>query len=297
MSENSNKRSAGQDLEGKAKKQKSKAYYVDSKKKDRELNTGCKGIYVSCNPNQENKARKEARYILNQYADKLYGAQKLNEDEDDENESIEAALKKEIAGLQSKAAERFTSLDPKAKGAIFFKTSDEVDPVKLLHFMFTDLLETKTKFGRFCMRFVAAEVVCHASPSDLTKTLPDVLAPHFYGQEQALKKFAVQYRSRNNNQVSRDDVIKTIADLVVAEHPHKVDLSNPDLSIVVEINRSLCMVSVVSDFGKLKRYNLQEIAGEKKDIEKKDKASEQKEKKEETAEKEDEEEDEEGGDE
>ena len=45
------------------------------------------------------------------------------------------------------------------------------------------------------------------------------------------------YKARNNNDVSREDIIKTLASLVTqnGDYSHTVDLSNPDLTIVVEI--------------------------------------------------------------
>lgn len=52
-----------------------------------------------------------------------------------------------------------------------------------------------------------------------------------------ISQFAVHYKARNNTDVSRDDIIKVLASLVTqnGEFSHTVDLSNPDLSVVVEI--------------------------------------------------------------
>ena len=41
---------------------------------------------------------------------------------------------------------------------------------------------------------------------------------------------------------------------------HKVDLKNPQLSILIEIIRSICCISVVPEFHSLKKYNLLELA-------------------------------------
>ena len=50
-------------------------------------------------------------------------------------------------------------------------------------------------------------------------------------------QFAVQYKARNNKDVIRDDIITALASLVTrnGDYSHTVDLSNPDLTVVVEI--------------------------------------------------------------
>ena len=50
-------------------------------------------------------------------------------------------------------------------------------------------------------------------------------------------QFAVAYRARNNHDVDREEIIKILASLVTrnGDYPHRVDLGNPDLTIVVEI--------------------------------------------------------------
>lgn len=43
---------------------------------------------------------------------------------------------------------------------------------------------------------------------------------------------------------------------------NKVDLTNPELSIIIEIIKSVCCVSVVTDYMLFRKYNLQEVAKE-----------------------------------
>ena len=51
-----------------------------------------------------------------------------------------------------------------------------------------------------------------------------------------LVQFAVVFKSRNNGDMKRDDIIKVVADVANAGGiTHKVDLSNPELVICVEI--------------------------------------------------------------
>lgn len=58
-------------------------------------------------------------------------------------------------------------------------------------------------------------------------------------------------------------VLRWLSGLVDKMNPlHKVDLSNPELSIIIEIIKSVCCVSVVTDYMLFRKYNLQEVAKE-----------------------------------
>lgn len=43
---------------------------------------------------------------------------------------------------------------------------------------------------------------------------------------------------------------------------NKVDLTNPELSIIIEIIKAVCCVSVVRDYALFRKYNLQEVSKE-----------------------------------
>ena len=89
----------------------------------------------------------------------------------------------------------------------------------------------------------------------LSLTPADVCLPHYLLKSSAcvnqplmsinfILQFAVVYKARNNTDVSREDIIKTLASLVTqnGDYLHTVDLSNPDLTIVVEIIKvHVCM--------------------------------------------------------
>ncbi|KAI9871318.1 MAG: hypothetical protein M1830_003036 [Pleopsidium flavum] len=99
-----------------------------------------------------------------------------------------------------------------------------------------------------------------ATEKGLEEVARTVLAPHFHTQGGSAKKFAIRPTIRSHNTLTRDGVIKQLADAVGPAH--KVDLKHYDLLIIVEIykGQNICGMSVVgSDFEKLKRYNLTEI--------------------------------------
>ncbi|XP_073399154.1 THUMP domain-containing protein 1-like [Dendrobates tinctorius] len=60
--------------------------------------------------------------------------------------------------------------------------------------------------------------------------------------------------------MNREEVIKDLAGLVGNMNPdNKVDLTNPEFTIVVEIIRNVCCLSVVRDYTLFRKYNLQEV--------------------------------------
>jgi tRNA acetyltransferase TAN1 len=140
------------------------------------------------------------------------------------------------------------------------KCHPPVDPVELVHHILMDVMKSKKKKSRFCQRLIPVSAVCHTNMKDIEKCVTDVFVPYFY-QESTLLKFAVVYKARNNQDVDREDIIKTLASLVTrsGDYPHVVDLRNPDLTIIVEIIKNNFCISVVKDFSELKRYNIQSL--------------------------------------
>src|SRR5438128_2056488 len=74
--------------------------------------------------------------------------------------------------------------------------------------------------------------------------------------------FQVIYKSRYNNKINRDQVIKLLAGAVIKLNPLAVvDLTNPKYSIIVEVIKGIVCMGVVQDFYKFKKYNLIEASG------------------------------------
>lgn len=67
-------------------------------------------------------------------------------------------------------------------------------------------------------------------------------------------------RVRNHN-LKRDDIIAPLAEIVKKQYPEiKVDLDNPETSIVVEVLRGTCCLGIVTNYSGRSKYNLVEIA-------------------------------------
>lgn len=57
--------------------------------------------------------------------------------------------------------------------------------------------------------------------------------------------------------MNREEVIKELAGIVGSlNSENKVDLTNPQYTVVVEIIKAVCCLSVVKDYTLLRKYNL-----------------------------------------
>jgi len=110
---------------------------------------------------------------------------------------------------------------------------------------------------RFTQRLVPVVGTCDANLAEITSLCVRIVEPAFANDEGKAFKYKIELRVRNHNTLLRDDVIKAIAKCV--PEVHKVDLSDPELFILVEIFKSVCGISVVKDYYRFKKYNVIEL--------------------------------------
>ncbi|KAM4603491.1 THUMP domain-containing protein 1 [Polymixia lowei] len=234
----------------------------------RELEVGMRGVLITCNMN-ERKCTAEAFNLLTEYADELYGPEKgqdydgsSSEEEEGKEDDVEAALKKEVAQLRASGnrERRFQALDSGANNVIFIRTQD-LEPDKLVHHILSDLHSTKKKKSRVILRMLPVSGTCKAFQEDMEKYLTTFLEPWFKTPNHAT--YQIAFKARNSSHNKREEIIKSIAGLVGKMNPkNKVDLTNPELTIIVEVIKSVCCLSVVLDYTLYRKYNVQEVVKE-----------------------------------
>ncbi|XP_057698537.1 THUMP domain-containing protein 1 [Corythoichthys intestinalis] len=247
-------------------------YHAKRWRGSRELEVGMQGILITCNMNQR-KCTAEAFNLLSEYADQLYGPEKFEEDPkgcngeeenaEEEEEDVEEALKKEVAQLRANGGRqerRFQALESGANNVIFIRTRN-LESDRLVHHILSDLHATKKKKTRVILRMLPVTGTCKAFPEDMIKYLTTFLEPWF--KKPNCATYQIAFKARNNSHNKRDDVIKAIAGLVGKLNPkNKVDLTQPDLTIILEVIKSVCCVSVVREYMRYRKYNLQEVVKE-----------------------------------
>ncbi|KAH6637761.1 hypothetical protein C7974DRAFT_432618 [Boeremia exigua] len=230
----------------------------------RQINPGDVGIWATCAMKKEAPTVADLRDVFQGYATKLYGDQADGTAKDDEDSDaggdIEAEIKKELAEIRKPTVKPlFTSVKLDTQCLVFFKTRAPVEPLSFVHKICQDTADgVQHKNCRFVKRLTPISGTEKATQKGLETVAEAVLAPHFHGDENAGKKFAIRPTIRNHRDLKRDDVIKTVAAAVGPGH--KVDLKGYDLLILVEIYKNIVGMSVVGpDYDKLKRYNIEEL--------------------------------------
>lgn len=237
-------------------------------KGSRELEVGMQGVLITCNMN-ERKCTAEAFNLLNEYAEQLYGPEKFqatdgsSSEEEEEEEDVDTALKKEVEhlrGSQFKQQRRFQALDSGANNVVFIRTH-HLESDKLVHHILSDLYTTKKKKSRVILRMLPVTGTCKAFQDDMVKYLSTFLEPWFKTPNCAT--YQIVFKARNSSHNKRDEIIKSIAGLVGKLNPkNKVDLTNPELTIIVEVIKAVCCLSVVRDYTLYRKYNVQEVVKE-----------------------------------
>lgn len=235
------------------------------------IDPGTKGIYATCMKGKESQCKKELLNLFSQKLEEYYDLDALKEDADDEDSPIkkdgevdfEDEIRRELAELKENTNSKKEFLRPVDLGCgslVFVKTRRPIEPDVFVEKICQECLDSKEKSTRYTQKLTPIVDSVSASLEELRKLAAQVLAPHFHKKEdQEPLKFAIQVTKRNFNVISRDEIIKNIAECVGRDHGHKVDLKNYDKLILVECFKSNIGMSVANNYEKLERYNLQQI--------------------------------------
>ncbi|XP_011495962.1 PREDICTED: THUMP domain-containing protein 1 [Ceratosolen solmsi marchali] len=265
---------------------------TDKKKKKRlALENGMRGFLCTCNFRERDCIR-EAYNLLNEYSDKICESQKKqletldiegkvelveneltvnkNVEEKDYNikqitEDISVALNKEIDELKAEAVKplsqkRFQVIDTGVKNVIFIKSMIP-DTLELLTAIIEDLQKTKKQKTRYLLRMLPIQIVCKAYLDDI-KPKVEVLFEQYFTQEP--KTFCIVFNRRSNSNLHRNEVIDDLAQIISKKNPgNRTNLKNPDIAVVIEVIRAVCLISIAPLYFTYKKYNLLEICNQK----------------------------------
>lgn len=247
------------------------------------LVAGQRGFLATCNFREKECAR-ECIKILSQYADNLYGKEDFkkigqqhtsnkttdesqksptnnDKEKEEEDEDISTTLQKEINATvtaHKQKLTRFQQLDTGASNSIFIRTTLS-DPVELGANIVRDIAATKQHQSRFVLRLIPIEIVCKANMKDILNEAGKLFDKHFLNC--SATTFSIMFNRRYNNDLGRDAIIGELADLIKFKNMHhKVDLTAPAFTVIVEIIKGLCCLSVVPQYLALKKYNLFELS-------------------------------------
>ncbi|RKP39290.1 hypothetical protein BJ085DRAFT_23764 [Dimargaris cristalligena] len=230
------------------------------------------GIMITCMRTKEGRCVQEMRTLLTEYVEKLM-PHLSTAAAPPKAESLEDQIARELAELKRPQVNPwFTSLNTGTECVIFFRTSPRVDPVALVSGLMADLAVSQRKVTRFANRIIPVSRTCVAHMPDITKMARTLLDPIFNASvpngdvpasgadaettpvAAASTDFAIVPKIRNNQKVERMALIENIAEIVGPNHV--VNLENPRYVILVEVLKSICMISVVENYYLYRKFNL-----------------------------------------
>uniref|UniRef100_A0A061QXB3 tRNA acetyltransferase TAN1 n=1 Tax=Tetraselmis sp. GSL018 TaxID=582737 RepID=A0A061QXB3_9CHLO len=251
-----NKRKSGSEEHRSAPKEKKQRYGKAPANSKSGLPKEGKGVLVTCDANWERVAGQEAVDLLSDCWEKLNPQTASADRTAPASVALQAELK-EAEGQASRDSRFFwTKLD--IQGLIFVKMKTEEGkpgPSKLVEHILREISETKQMKSRHCIRLIPVEESCQASLEqikELSKTMADSV---FKGSEGL--KFAVAFEKRGHSGECNDrmKVIDTVVGNI-EQPPNKVDLTKPDKTVLVQIVKNSCGMSIVDNYHKLKKYNM-----------------------------------------
>ncbi|KAG7341401.1 THUMP domain containing protein [Nitzschia inconspicua] len=227
--------------------------------------TGCRGsVFVICTlPNCELIEPIQTEY---QKA-KILAEQQQKDDDDMTNERKEAATTTTTPNDEESESSNINDqvVPTKKKPKIDMVSSKETsvaatiwDPIATVDAILADWTSGKSNVGipssRFITRIIPIQATCFASEEELRLTCEKLL-PKYLPKD--TKTFAIVMKRRNCERLKRDAIIDIIANIVVGLVPKcKAQMDKPEITITVEICRTLCGISVVKNYDQYKNFNL-----------------------------------------
>ncbi|KAL6049954.1 hypothetical protein QOT17_020114 [Balamuthia mandrillaris] len=120
-----------------------------------------------------------------------------------------------------------------------------------------------TSLCKWCYRLIPLQRICLATQNEIIATTKELIttssSPFILANKNNVTplKFAIVFNKRNNPNVDKMECINAIAAQV--PHPHYVDLSFPNIVILIEIIKSACGVSLCENYDSYNKYNMQKI--------------------------------------
>lgn len=249
----------------------------------RNLPHGSGGFLVSCDPRHEGQCYQESYILLAEQiesrypelAERLGGADSKQAGKiatggaDSDNSAIAAApaagisdaVAKELKALREtrKTDAVMSRVDFGVQGSVFLRVRDEMIVVEdVIEGVLRSARESGNPGSRHSVRFVPIHSTCYAKAEDAAAAAAKVCLQHF---PPGKCSYSIQFRGRMNTGAKRDDYIKAVAGAIEAAGPDrfKVDLTNSDVVLVVEVIKTQCVMGVCRYFYELAKLNIREV--------------------------------------
>ncbi|KAG5419432.1 hypothetical protein I9W82_003199 [Candida metapsilosis] len=234
------------------------------------LDPNTSGIYATCPRGKENQCRRELLSVLSEKIPEYFDIpEDDNNEEEDEPKSalsIEEKIKQELSEMKEADKNPKTNylqpIDIDVECVVFIKTRKPVDPVVLVQKYAQECFDSGVKTTRSTQKLTPISDSC-STAGDAEEHLKElskrVLKNHFHQQDQEPVKFAIQVSKKHFDTLKSEEIIKAVAETIGRDHGHTVDLKNYEKLIIVECYKNNIGMSVVEDYIKYSKFNLQQI--------------------------------------
>ncbi|EIM22179.1 hypothetical protein WALSEDRAFT_63917 [Wallemia mellicola CBS 633.66] len=232
------------------------------------------GIFITCVRGKEKQALNDILDILNEICDRHFPDLKVqskkaeviketdNKEETPEvaENDIKAQLAQELSEMNDKkkvdnSAKRFVNHQTNTQCLIYLEVRKPFDPIAIVKAYLNEVIETGKMRTKYIQRLTPISHLSHATEAAFEALCGMICQSHLSkGDEEGKgRKYRIELGKRSHNTLKRDDIIQTVVDSI--NSPHKIDLSNPDRWVIVEIFKGVAGVSVVSEYDKYRKFN------------------------------------------
>lgn len=181
---------------------------------------------------------------------------KDDSDDDDITVQLNNAIDKNKEDIKTKA-ENFRAIEIGTPGSVFISSSID-NHYDLGLKIIKELAETKIKRTRFTNRILPIEVVTKANVEDILNAAGKIFDKYFLKEPST---FAIIFNRKYNKEINRDEIIRELAKLVhEMNHGNKVNLKDPQKTIIVDVLKGFCFLTVLEDYNKYKKFNLHALS-------------------------------------
>ncbi|CAH0015839.1 unnamed protein product [Clonostachys rhizophaga] len=252
------------------------------------------GIWVTCARGMKARAAREFQELCEEYGESMYGIKpredpdEAADDGEDASGDIEDQIKRDLEKMKSSAPKPrhvFSVVHVDIECVFFVKTLKPVEPKELVLRICRDARACSSPTQRrlkYVNRLSPVTDTDKASENGIIRVARAVMSPYLALRDESPREgdaqppseekgqaqagdgtapytFALRTSVRSHTVMKSSEIIQKIAQVV--DPKHKVNLSKPDKSVLVEVFQSFCGMSVVDgpEFEALKRYNVNEI--------------------------------------
>ena len=266
-----------------------KRQYQAGHKGASQLSAGMKGVLITCEPHLERKAIKECFELFGAMVEAAKppstGAADATAAAAAASGTAGDALARELEELRQqrpppppprqegqeqpqrvRVRQPLSVAQTGCAGNVVIRFDGEaLDPIRMAEQALEDALSAGSSSAPHVVRLLPVQTCCPAFTKNIVQAVSPLLsAALLHGSKQREEEepisFAVQWRRRHNTSLGKMEVIDAVAAAVLAVAPKaRVELSSPEVTISIEVIKSVCCLAVLTHWRRYKEYNLRAL--------------------------------------